>query len=705
MAKEAIDKIVEPFIRTKHTFDVKNVTIVFLSILALLGIFTGKISSLNMLLGVFVVLATDITVTYFTKKKLLFPKSGLITVLIIYLILNGNLPLLIPITVGVIAVLSKYIIKLKGRNMFNPAVTGLVLASLFSSLYLDWWVDEFVVLVIIFGVVTSYMANRFRAVIGFVLVYSLLLVSANPSLITSFWYSITFFFVFFMLTEPNTSPATNKGQWIFGAIVGLFSVITQFYIFPQLFLPLGLLAGNAFTPFLDGLWLEKNYGKFKAKKLKLGKINKLNRVNWGVKIGGFKDKCRACNFKTFHNASDYFVYLDQHKGGKNELKVKVGSKVKIYDVLGSSDAEISSKIHSPVNGKVTNIHKTKNHDNKETTLITIKETGGRKDNNRVDRSVNWRDLPGTELIEIIKEKGVVGLGGAVFPTHVKLNPPDKIDTLIINACECEPTLTVDERLIIEELDKIIEGIEIVKKIVKPKAVYITIKEDKIEAISAIKKHTKRVPWLGLIVLPDKYPMGSEKILIKLVTGKDADTRPFQLGTLVHNIGTVFAVYQAVAEGKALVSRGVTLSGEEKGCFNLWVKIGTPVKEILKKQGFDLLLGEEAMVGGILMGGKVQSLDVPITKSSSGIYISKIKNYTEKPCIRCGKCISVCPVDLHPLQFVNKANKLKEFEKYCIEKCIECGVCTYVCPSRIHINKEIRRIKEILKHRRDLKGSK
>jgi electron transport complex protein RnfC len=393
------------------------------------------------------------------------------------------------------------------------------------------------------------------------------------------------------------------------------------------------------------------------------------------------------------------IFLSQHTGKPAIPVVKIGDKVYVGSKIASSDGFISANIHSSVSGKVLDI-KEEIHPivQKYLPAIVIENDGENKIDPKVSSKPNWQELQKDELLSIILDKGIVGLGGAVFPTHVKLNPPKPVDTLIINGCECEPYINVDNRIMIEYTKELFEGIEILKKILDVKNVMIAVEDNKQEAINILNRFKK--DNIEIVSLKTKYPQGAEKILIKKVLSREVPYGglPFDVGVVVQNVSTVYAVYNAVVLGIPLTERVVSVSGDEefvKDYGNFLVKIGTPL-ELIVKQCFNEDI-QVIKLSGFMMGVEVKSFNTYTVKSINSILAVKKRLGYEKfnSCIKCGRCVDVCPMELEPLEFVfsYQTNNFSELEKLGIKKCIECGCCEYICSSKIPIVEMIKSLKQ------------
>ncbi|SHH21914.1 electron transport complex subunit RsxC [Thermosipho atlanticus] len=397
------------------------------------------------------------------------------------------------------------------------------------------------------------------------------------------------------------------------------------------------------------------------------------------------------------------VFMQQHAGAPAKPIVKIGEKVKTGQIIAEPGGFISSYIHSPVTGTITEIKKVSNVIfGVAVEAITIER----------DSEDEWELLPHgdynkfsrEELLEIVKKAGIVGLGGAMFPTHVKLNPPKdkKIDTLIINGAECEPYLTIDHRMMLEKSEEILIGIKIVKKILGVKNVYIGIEENKKDAIEHLKN-----AWRGQVIvvpLETKYPQGAEKQLIYAITKRKVPRGglPMDVGVVVQNVSTMYAIKEAVVDGKPLVERGLTITGEavnKPG--NWWVRIGTPISWIINNLGGGFKEGLEeikVLMGGPMMGIPINNIETPIVKGNNGITSLIPEKQNGTFCIRCSYCVSVCPMGLQPylLDLLGKKRRYDDAVQIGLLDCIECGSCSYICPAKIEHVKTIKLAKKVYK---------
>jgi electron transport complex protein RnfC len=386
------------------------------------------------------------------------------------------------------------------------------------------------------------------------------------------------------------------------------------------------------------------------------------------------------------------IPLQQHIGAGCEALVNVGDFVKAGQKIGESKSFVSAVVHSSVSGKVIGIEKAAHPTLIEGRAVII-ESDGKSD---WDQSIKKREhekLGKDELRKIIKEAGIVGLGGAAFPTHVKLTPPPgkEIDTVILNGAECEPYLTCDHRIMLEQAERVLKGFLIIIKILEPKNSFIGIEDNKENAILVLEEKIEGMKLkdkIKVVKLKTIYPQGAEKNLIYSITKRKvpAGGLPMDVGVVVQNVQTAKAIYDAVYLGRPLIERVVTVTGAVKKPKNLLVRIGTPVRELI-----EFCEGIEGGVGKIISGGPMMGIaqytdEVPIIKGSSGVLVQReeLLSEEERDCIRCSRCIEVCPMQLMPTviaQYAKKDDFEKAKENFALD-CYECGCCSYVCPSKI-----------------------
>lgn len=386
--------------------------------------------------------------------------------------------------------------------------------------------------------------------------------------------------------------------------------------------------------------------------------------------------------------------LSQHIGAPAVPCVQRGDTVLVGTRIADPVGFVSAAIHSSVSGKVAKIDTVVDTSGFRKPAIFIDVEGDKweSDIDRSDTLILQCTISQQEIFDRIKNAGIVGLGGACFPTHVKLMPPKdcKIDTLIINAAECEPFLTADHRLMLEYPDQIIVGIRIMLKALGIEYAVIGIEENKPDAIALMRAKTSMVSGMEVVPLKMKYPQGGEKQLIEAVTGRRVPpppALPVSVGCVVQNIGTVFAVYEAVQKRKPLIERIVTVTGKSvQNPSNLKVRLGTPISQLIEAAGGLPEDTSKIVSGGPMMGRPLLGTDVPVVKGTSGILMipeSDAVRHKERTCIRCGKCITACPMGLEPylLAVASEMEEWERAEENWIMSCIECGCCQSTCPSR------------------------
>lgn len=387
-----------------------------------------------------------------------------------------------------------------------------------------------------------------------------------------------------------------------------------------------------------------------------------------------------------------YVPVSQHIGVPSDIVVTIKDKVEIGQVIAKSGGYVSSNIHAPVAGIVTKLDKIVDSKGYKNQCVVIKTDQDNKSNYDELRYPLKKeiDMSPADILNRITEYGIVGLGGATFPTHVKLNvhEDNTIDHLIVNGVECEPYLTADHRLMLERAEEIIVGINILLHALGVDKAIIGIENNKKNAISNFEYLTRNDPRISVAALQVKYPQGSEKQLISAILNREVPKNglPGDAGVLVHNVGTIYAIYQAVQHNRPLIDRVVTVTGKKlKNPANFWVKIGTPIKALIEEVGGIPEGTIKVLDGGPMMGKAVKSLDVPVTKASSGVVVisdDEVHRGIELNCIRCGECVYVCPMGLEPYLLMSLTEKRlwERTYKEDIMTCLECGSCSYVCPS-------------------------
>lgn len=401
-----------------------------------------------------------------------------------------------------------------------------------------------------------------------------------------------------------------------------------------------------------------------------------------------------------------YIPLRQHIGAPCEPLVKVGDRVKIGQKIGESKAFVSVPVHSSISGKVKKIMSVPNPTGSKSMTVIIESDGSNEIHENVKPKGELSNLTSKEIIEIIKDAGITGMGGATFPTHVKLSPPSEktIDTVILNGAECEPYLTSDHRLMVEHPEKVVFGLKAIMRALNVNKGIIGIEDNKPDAIENIKSIIDNKSNIELAVLETKYPQGGEKRLIDAITGRKVPSGalPMDVGVVVNNVGTAAAIADAIQKGMPLIERIVTVTGN--GIVqpsNLVIKIGTPFKEVIEQCGGYSGKPGKIISGGPMMGFAQYTDEVPVIKGTSGILVLNKKDaYSEieQPCIKCARCVDVCPVGLLPIKIANfsQISNWEEAKEYGALYCIECGSCSFICPAKRPLVQRIRLAKgEIL----------
>ena len=370
--------------------------------------------------------------------------------------------------------------------------------------------------------------------------------------------------------------------------------------------------------------------------------------------------------------------------------------MKVGTLLGEAGGFVSAPIYSSVSGKVTKVDVALDASGTRRPAVYV-DVDGDEWEESIDRTpdlVKLSDRPNLDsktIIEKIKNAGIVGMGGATFPCHVKLSPPPgcKAECVIINAVECEPYLTADHRLMLEHPDEILVGVDLIMKAVDVTKGYIGIENNKPDAIALMKEKAQAYPNIEVVPLKVKYPQGGEKQLIDAVVNRQVPAPPaipINVGAIVQNVGTAFAIYQAVMKNKPLIDRVITVTGKSvKQPSNLLARLGTPLQQLIDECGGLPEDTGKVIGGGPMMGKALLSLEVPMTKGSSGLLIMNEKEARRcepNPCIRCAKCVSACPMGLEPY-LLSTLSDLQDWEKVeanDVTSCIECGSCQFTCPS-------------------------
>lgn len=385
--------------------------------------------------------------------------------------------------------------------------------------------------------------------------------------------------------------------------------------------------------------------------------------------------------------------LSMHIGAPAKPVVKRNDKVLVGQLIAEASGFVSAPIHSSVSGKVKKIEKrrTVTGDMVESIIIENDELYEKADLGPI---IPLEELSREQILQKIKDAGIVGMGGAGFPTFIKLSPknPERIDRIIVNAAECEPYLTSDYRRMIENPEMVVGGLQVILKLFDGAKGIIGIEDNKPEAISKLVELTKDISNIDIMALHTKYPQGGERQLIFATTGREVNSSmlPADVGAIVNNVDTVVAIYNAIYKNEPLLYRIVTITGDAvEDPRNLIVRIGTNYKDLIEEAGGFKREPEKMISGGPMMGFAIFDEDVPVMKTSSALLcLSKdeVSQYEPSPCINCSRCVSVCPAGLLPckLSDFGKRGDTESFQAYYGMECIECGSCSYVCPSKIQL---------------------
>ncbi len=448
----------------------------------------------------------------------------------------------------------------------------------------------------------------------------------------------------------------------------------------------------------------------------------------GVFLPHYKESTENEPIESISMPEEIVMPMSQHVGAPCNPTVSVGDQVNIGQKIGESLTMISAPIHSSVDGVVTSIELRPYFTGSKVNSVVIKPDENQSDFNKKENDIGKLDRE--KIVEMIKEAGIVGMGGAAFPTHVKLNPPKEIDRVIINACECEPYLTCDHRMLVEMTEKCVEGAKIIAKVVGARQIIFGIETNKPDAAEKISSTIFKDDDISVAMLDVKYPQGAEKQLIKATVNREVPPGklPFEVGVVVHNVATCIAIYEAVRYEKPLYERVLTVTGDGIAkSANVKALIGTPIGHIIHECGGfkGIVSGEvkidtsdvrypvyappeakaKVIMGGPMTGFAQQSLDVPIVKGTGGILIftPEMINASEYlACVRCSNCVQHCPMGLYPnyIGTYAETGRYNHSIDWGALDCFECGVCVYVCPSNRPIVRFVREVKQFAARKAD-----
>lgn len=425
----------------------------------------------------------------------------------------------------------------------------------------------------------------------------------------------------------------------------------------------------------------------------------LRTFHGGVHPPEYKELTENCAFEVIPLPEEIILPLSQHLGKEASPQVKKGDEVIPGQLVAKAEGFVSAPVHTSVAGKVMSLGKELTSSGFPKDSIVIKINGTSEAQKITLPPLNPDTITPDEIRARVAEAGIVGQGGAAFPTSVKLSPPkDKvIDVVILNGCECEPYLTRDYRFMIERPDDLISGFKLIMKALGVKRGVIGIENNKPEAIKLLTEKVRNEDGLEVISLKTKYPQGAEKMLIKAVTGKEVPPGklPMDVGAVIQNIGTAIAVHDAVVKGEVLTIAALTVSGKGiKIPKNLLVPVGTPIQNVIDFCGGVTEDAVKIVVGGPMMGVAQFDLHAPVMKATSGILVltkEEVAENPETPCLRCGQCVGACPLNLVPTKLArySQLNKFEEAENADVTVCMECGTCAYTCPANIPLVQWIR----------------
>ncbi|MCP3661642.1 MAG: electron transport complex subunit RsxC [Gammaproteobacteria bacterium] len=429
----------------------------------------------------------------------------------------------------------------------------------------------------------------------------------------------------------------------------------------------------------------------------------------GVHPEGYKEQTVDRPIQRVPFMDRYLMPLGQHIGVPAKPVVEVGQRVQRGELIAEAGAFVSTALHSSVTGTITDIGPHRATDGNFKPAIEIEADPYATQQIEPQPPIDWEALSMDEFIAQVQQAGIVGLGGAAFPAHVKYAIPDgqQITDLLVNGAECEPYLTNDHRLMVERPEALLRGVEILMAKLGAERTTIGVEDNKPDAIDVLRRQIEPDQPIDVVALPMKYPQGAEKMLIKAAYDKEvpAGHLPRDLGIAVNNVGTLVAIADWFDRRMPLIERVVTVSGPGAAYpANLIVPLGTPVREVLRFCGGLKDETREVIMGGPMMGAPIASLDVPVLKGSSGILAftaDQTARLNEYPCIRCARCVEACPYFLNPSRFARlaKARMWDEMRKLQVMDCVECGSCTFACPSNIPIVQLIRTAKDNLRHQK------
>ncbi len=433
----------------------------------------------------------------------------------------------------------------------------------------------------------------------------------------------------------------------------------------------------------------------------------LSKLHGGLTLDAYKDLSTASPIACMEQCKHYIVPLQQHIGVISQPLVKTGDRVLKGQMLARPGDLLSAALHSPVSGTITDIaqHEIPHPSGLSDLCVFIENDFQDEWIERQPLADKYNYSTSSELRKVVRDAGIVGLGGATFPSSIKQTEMN-VNTLLLNGVECEPYITCDDMLMRERAREIISGADIIGHIIKARQCIIAIEDNKPEAIAAMQSviDLDGTGFFKIRVIPTKYPSGGEKQLIQIITGKEVPKGryPAELGVLCHNVATAYAIHRAVYDAEPLISRIVTITGHGiSKPQNINVLIGTPMQACIEHCGGYTDNSDELIMGGPMMGFSLDSDTLPVVKATNCLLITASEENIQKqkhlPCIRCGKCVEACPVRLLPQQlyWYASSHNVDRLQEHSLFDCIECGCCAYVCPSDIPLVQYYRHAKTLI----------
>ena len=385
-----------------------------------------------------------------------------------------------------------------------------------------------------------------------------------------------------------------------------------------------------------------------------------------------------------------YIPLENKSGIKYKKLVNVGDYVFKGQVVAINES-IDFPIHSSVSGYVVENESNELNTGKKVECISIENDFKEKYKDKLGSIKEISNYSKEEFIELLKTSEITGLGGSDFPTFLKYNTDSKINYLLVNGVECEPYISCDKVVMSKYMEKILEAVDAILEIMKIKKAYIVVKSSNIESQKVINKYINTYPNIKLALMPDMYPAGWERNVVEVVLHKKYDKYPVEVGAIVSNVSTIYAIYEMLKYNTPLTERIITITGTGiRKPSNIKVKIGTKLSEIIENiEGYKDIKKPIFIAGGPMMGSSLPSDNLIVTKDLNCVLVIDDIELTNYPCIKCGKCTNVCPVHLLPVMIMNNIGNEKKLKELMPQRCIECGLCSYICPSKIEVREYVR----------------